>query len=163
MRQRPIFPILVALTEAEVEFVVVGGLAAVLNGAPLQTLDIDIVHARTPANVERLKKVLDDLDAVFRVQPERRMKPTIEYLSGGGHLNLTTKFGALDVLGTIGRGLGHEDLVADTEPVDIGDGVKIRVLKLGKLIELKEELGGEKDRAMLPLLRRTLEEKSRER
>jgi hypothetical protein len=43
--------------------------------------------------------------------------------------------------------------------MDLGEGLRIRVLKLEKLIEIKEQLPGEKDRAMLPLLRRTLEEK----
>jgi hypothetical protein len=43
--------------------------------------------------------------------------------------------------------------------MDLGEGLRIRVLKLEKLIEIKEQLTGDKDRAMLPLLRRTLEEK----
>ena len=43
--------------------------------------------------------------------------------------------------------------------MDLGEGVRIRVLNLEKLIAIKEELGGEKDRAQLPILRRTLEEK----
>jgi len=40
----------------------------------------------------------------------------------------------------------------------IAEGVRVRILNLETLIEVKEELNGEKDRAMLPLLRRTLEE-----
>ena len=47
--------------------------------------------------------------------------------------------------------------------MDIGGGVRIRVLNLDKLIAIKEELAGEKDLAMLPLLRRTLEEKRKAR
>jgi hypothetical protein len=43
--------------------------------------------------------------------------------------------------------------------MDIGEGIRIRVLDLETLIAVKEELGGEKDRAVLPTLRRTLEEK----
>ena len=45
--------ILRALVEAGVEFIVVGGVAAVLNGAPVSTFDLDVVHARDAANVAR--------------------------------------------------------------------------------------------------------------
>jgi hypothetical protein len=44
---------------------------------------------------------------------------------------------------------------------DIGDGTTVRVLDLETLIAVKEELAGEKDRAVLPVLRRTLEEHRR--
>jgi len=158
MQQRPLFPVLRALVEAEVEFVLVGGLAAVLNGAPVHTFDIDIVHSRAQANLERLLAVLDVLEAIL---PERRLTPTLSHLSGPGHLNLLTRFGPLDVLGSIGRGLVYEDLLEDTALLDIGEGIAIRALTLKKLIALKEELGGEKDRAMIPILRRTLLEKER--
>jgi predicted nucleotidyltransferase len=65
----------------------------------------------------------------------------------------------LDFLGTIGEDLTYEDLLPDSEEMDLGEGLRIRVLKLEKLIEIKAELHGEKDRAVLPILRRTLEEK----
>jgi hypothetical protein len=120
---------------------------------------VDIVHSHDAANLNRLLPVLKDLDAVFRIQPERRLKPTLSYLASPGYLNLITTLGPLDLLGTIGRDLSYADLLPHSEEMDIGAGVRIRVLNLEKLIEIKEELGGEKDRAMLPLLRRTLEEK----
>ncbi|HEX5431759.1 MAG TPA: hypothetical protein VFW83_07325 [Bryobacteraceae bacterium] len=63
------------------------------------------------------------------------------------------------MLGTIGRGLDYNALLSHSVEMDIGGGVQIHVLRLEKLIEIKEELGGEKDRAMLPILRQTLEEK----
>lgn len=54
---------LTALTRHRVQFVVVGGVAAVLGGAPVSTFDLDIVHARTPDNVAALSAALLDLDA----------------------------------------------------------------------------------------------------
>lgn len=42
---------LVDLLDAGVELIVVGGLAAVLHGAPVVTFDLDIVHRQTPENV----------------------------------------------------------------------------------------------------------------
>jgi hypothetical protein len=50
--------ILLALLDAGVEFIVVGGTAAVIMGAPVVTFDIDIVHRRTPENVDRLYEFL---------------------------------------------------------------------------------------------------------
>jgi hypothetical protein len=57
--------ILEVLSDQGVEFVVVGGLAAVLGGAPLSTFDLDVVHCRNPANIERLLAALHLLDAVY--------------------------------------------------------------------------------------------------
>jgi predicted nucleotidyltransferase len=63
------------------------------------------------------------------------------------------------LLGTIGRNRSHEDLLPHTQEIDIGDAVKEKVLDLETLIAVREEVGGEKDRAVLPTFRRTLEEK----
>jgi hypothetical protein len=149
------------LDEAGVEFVVVGGLAAVLNGAPVNTFDLDIVPARDEPNVAKLLGVIHTLDGFYRMQPERRLKPDASHLSSPGHHNLITTCGPLDVLGTIGRGLGYQDLLPHTIEMEIGEGVRVRVLNLATIITLKEELGGEKDLAVLPILRRTLEQKQR--
>jgi hypothetical protein len=148
-----------ALREADVDFLVVGGLAAVLNGAPVNTFDLDIVHSREPSNVARILRVLETLDAVFRLQPERRLRPNASHLTSSGHLNLITRCGPLDVLGTIGRNLDYRDLLPHTIELEIGGGLRVRVLDLETLISLKEALAGEKDLAVLPILRRTLEEK----
>ena len=64
-----------ALHNGGVKFAVVGGLAAVLNGAPVNTFDLDIVPARDEENIAKLLRVLDSLDAIYRMQPERRLKP----------------------------------------------------------------------------------------
>jgi hypothetical protein len=150
-----------ALDEGGVEFAVVGGLAAVLNGAPVNTFDLDIVPARDEENVAKLLRVLDTIDAIYRMQPERRLKPDASHLSSAGHHNLITNCGPLDVLGTIGRGLGYQDLLPHTIEMETGGGVRVRVLNLETIIALKEELAGEKDLAVLPILRRTLEQKQR--
>ena len=51
----------------EVEFVIVGGVAAVLHGAPVTTLDLDIVPRQTSENVTRLWELLERLDAQIHV------------------------------------------------------------------------------------------------
>ncbi len=73
--------------------------------------------------------------------------------------NLLTNLGQLDLLCTIGQDLTYEDLLPHSEEMDIADGLRIRVLNLETLIKSNRNLHGEKDRAVLPILRRTLEEK----
>jgi len=150
-----------ALHEGGVEFAIVGGLAAVLNGAPVNTFDLDIVPARDEANVAKLLRVLNTMDGIYRMPPERRLKPEASHLRSPCHHNLITNCGPLDVLGTIGNGVGYEDLLPHTIEMETGGGVRVRVLNLATIVRLKEELAGEKDLAVLPILRRTLEEKQR--
>jgi hypothetical protein len=147
-----------ALGAGGVDFILVGGLSASLQGALVPGYDFEIVHSCEASNVERLLRVLESLDAVFRVQPHLRIKPALSHLAGTGHLSLITRHGPLDVLGTIGRNLGYSELVEHSIVMDIGDGISIRVLDLETLIVIKEELGGEKDRGILPILRRSLAE-----
>jgi hypothetical protein len=154
-----LFRALRALRDGGVDFIVVGGVAAVLDGAPINTFDLDVVHSRSEANITRLLAVLEELDAVYRIQQERHIRPAASHLASAGHQNLITPYGPLDLLGAIGRNLGYDDLVPHSVEMDVGEGILVRVLDLETLIAIKEELGGEKDRAVLPVLRRTLEEK----
>jgi hypothetical protein len=76
--------ILRTLAANDVEIVVVGLLAGVLQGAPIATGDLDVVHRRTPENVARLVKVLREIGAVYRHDP-RRLTPAESHLLGAGH------------------------------------------------------------------------------
>jgi len=87
--------------------------------------------------------------------------PRVSHLAAGGHNLLITRFGPLDVLGSIGNGRTFLDLAPHSTATDLGDGLIVRVLDLETLIAVKEEVGGEKERAVLPVLRRTLEESRR--
>ena len=144
------------LTEGGVEFIVVGALAAVLQGAPIVTFDLDILRRRTPENVARLLGVLAHLQAVARGD-RRRISPNASHLAGPGHLLLETSAGDLDVLGTIEEATGFDDLVDDTIEIDLA-GVRVRVLELSRVIRAKEHAGRPKDLAVLPVLRATLEQ-----
>jgi predicted nucleotidyltransferase len=161
MPELDFYRVLRALHDGGVEFLVVGGVAAVLQGAPVNTFDVDVVFSRSEANVARLLPVLHALDAHYRIQPERRLVPTASHLASPGHQNLITPYGAFDLLGTVGHDLGYEDLLPQSVQMDIGEGIQVRVLKLEKLIEIKEELGQEKDLATLPVLRRTVEARNK--
>lgn len=139
------------LRRAEVELIVVGMASAVLQGTPAVTQDIDIVHRRTPANVERLLGALASLDAVYRTD-NRGIRPS------ASHLLLKTRAGDLGCLGTIDADLSYEDLEPDSIEIMLGAGLTCRVLELSRLIEIKQRAGRPKDLAVLPVLRATLDE-----
>ncbi len=111
--------------------------------------------------MERLLAALETLDAFFRMQPERRLRPNASQLTGSGHLNLVTRYGPLDVLCEIGEALSYLDLVPDSPEMHIDSDLKIRVLSLEALIGLKSKLGNAKDVAALPILRQTVAEQRR--
>ncbi len=147
------------LAEAEVEFIIVGGTAAVLHGAPLVTKDLDIVHRRTPENIERLLAVLRTVDAIKRAD-SRQLRPTSSWFLGRGHILLDTKDGPLDVLCEFEPGEDYDWLAPRS--VRIAQGSRsILVVDLPTLIELKTRAGRPKDRMALPILVATLEEQTR--
>lgn len=158
---RSFLAVLRTLADHGVDFIVVGGVAAVLRGAPINTFDLDVVHSTGLENVDRLLAALTELEAFYRFQPELRMRPDASHLGSPGHQLLMTKFGPLDLLGAIGKGRSYAGLLRDSTEFDLGDGVRFRVLGLETQIAVKEEIGGEKDLAALPILRRTLEESRR--
>jgi len=139
------------LVDAEVEFIVVGGAAAVLHGAPITTEDLDIVHRRTPENVARLKNLLLELDTHVRELANRRLAPQESALLGEGHVLLSTRLGPLDCLGALVDGRGFEELVSHSESIR-DEGAEFRVLDLSTLIDIKTKTGRAKDRLMLPVL-----------
>lgn len=138
------------------DFIVVGMLAGNIQGVPLTTLDVDVVHRRTPDNVARLLAALAGIGARYYFR--RDLSPGEAHLSGPGHNLLLTKLGRLDVLGTIGDHEDYDSLLPHTVEIAI-DGLPVRVLDLPTLIRMKEEAGREKDLAALPHLRRTLIER----
>ena len=150
--------ILHALVEHKVDFVVVGGVGAVLQGAPIMTFDLDIVHSTEAGNIERLMAALESLDAMYRMQPERKIRPQASHLLSA-HQLLITRHGPLDVLGAIGAGHTYGELIQEAIAIEIADGVAVPVLELSALVTIKEETAGEKDQAVLPILRQTLRER----
>jgi predicted nucleotidyltransferase len=152
--------ILRILVEYGVDFIIVGGVSAVLHGVPITTFDLDLVHSRNSDNIGRLLSALHDLDALYRGQEDRRFTPGSAHLASPGHQLLMTRFGPLDLLGTIGTDHGYEDLIENTTELSVS-GLHLRVLNLETLIEVKEEVGHEKDKVVIPILKRTLEEKSK--
>ena len=149
--------ILNRLADGGVEVVVVGMAAAVLQGVPLATWDLNVVHRRTPENVERLLLVLEDLRAVARHDP----KPNATHLPGPGHVLMETRFGDFDCLGAIDGGRDFEDLLGDSVLLDF-EGRPLRVLALRELPAVKIRAGRPTDLAAIPYIQSTIDEIERE-
>jgi hypothetical protein len=153
--------LLQGLVEAGISFIVVGGAAGVILGAPIVTLDLDIVHQKAPDNIDRLLAWLLGHGAYHRYDlANRRLPPTREQLAGEGHLNLQLDLGKLDVLCQLSAGEDYENLIEDTVLVENGS-FQLRVLELHRLIAVKARAGRPKDRAVLPVLMATLDEQKR--
>ncbi len=145
--------ILEILTNHNVEFIVVGGVCAVLLGAPVTTFDLGIVHARDSENLSRLQNALKELGAHYREHLPKHIEPTLTDLESSGHHLLATCFGPLDVLGAIGIGDDFSRLAGSIEKLNLENGLSISILQLNALIEVKEKTAREKDIGMLNTLK----------
>ncbi len=146
--------LLATLAASRVELIVVGGLAAVAQGAPITTHDLDVVHRRTPENLTRFVEVLHQLDARYRGHADIK-RPTAQLLAGNGHSLLMTNAGPLDVLGEIEGGRDYDVLMPDTIEIEIS-GHPVRVLKLEAIVAIKRQSTHPKDQRMLPVLEAAL-------
>jgi hypothetical protein len=153
-------PLTILSNLRDVEYLVVGGFAAVLYGAPTITGDLDIMPLASGENIARLGGVLTDLNAVVR-EPRstgRRLAVTAELLqqtaesaSPGGQLRTRTAAGPLDILWRLHDGRGYGDLVGRSCLLT-EEELRVRVIGLDDLIEVKSAIGRPQDRAALPYI-----------
>jgi hypothetical protein len=146
------FKILEILSEHEVSFIVVGGVCAVLLGAPVTTFNLDIVPSRDKGNRIKLLSALERLSAYYREHLPKKLSPTFESLGSGGHHLLLTKYGPLDILGTIADASDFNHLISHTEKIQLENGIELGILELKTLIEEKEKTKRDKDIGMLSIL-----------
>jgi hypothetical protein len=139
--------------QGEVEFVVVGGFAAVAHGVSLPTQDIDVCCRFTAENLLRLQEAIADLHPVHRMVPTRPvLSLTKETCAGLRNLYLDTDWGQLDCLGEV-LGVGsYEDVAAQSIPLELAGGL-CRVLSIDALIRAKEAMGRQRDREAVLQLR----------
>jgi len=133
------------LAEAQVDFVVAGGLSAYLHGSSLMTRDVDVACRMEPDNLGRLFEAFSDLHPVHRMTPQK-IPFTREQAESGGYQNLylSTDWGQLDCLGDI-KGLGgYSACLAESHPIDI-EGIHIRILSIDALIQAKRAMGRPRD------------------
>jgi len=133
------------LAEAGVDFVIVGGYAAVTHGSSYVTRDVALCAVLTSENVERLRSALADWNPKHRMTPQRLS--FLAYPPKGEpvqNLYLQTDLGVVDILSSV-LGIGDfERLMRNAEPIEI-DGSCFRVMSLEDLIVAKEAMGRDKD------------------
>jgi hypothetical protein len=147
------------LSDAEIDFVIVGGFAGMLHGSSLVTRDLDVCAVLSRENVARLRDVLRDLNPTHRQTPQRlsfleNPDPSVEVKN----LYLGTALGPLDVLGSI-KGVGDYARVREASvEVEIFER-RCRVISIEDLIRAKESLARPKDLFAAQELRAILEQK----
>ena len=137
------------LTAEKVEYVLVGGMAAIAHGSASVTEDVDVC---VRFDLETLRGVFR---AVAPLNPRQRMHParpplgdSPEAFVGNQNLDLVTDEGILDLLGEIVAVGGYEQVAANAIRLDLG-GFTCQVLGLEDLITCKRALGRPKDRQVV--------------
>lgn len=129
------------LADAGVEFVVVGGYAAVIHGSAYVTNDVDVCAVLSPDNVEKIRMALADLKPVHRRLSFLEIPPPGQPLH---NLYLETEDGIIDILSSI---LGVGDFARlKKRAVEVSlFGRTCAVISLDDLIAAKEAVGREKN------------------
>jgi hypothetical protein len=151
-------PIISALLQHEVRFVVIGGYGAYLQAAPFITYDIDITPEQSRTNLDRLSAALRQLKATVRTPGEPEGLPFAhsgESLAAARVWNLHTPYGDLDISFVPNGTAGYDDLSADADAISI-HGVDVRVASLADIIRSKQAANRPKDQRVLPTLREIL-------
>ena len=134
-----------ALTDAGVEFIIVGGLAATVHGAARATYDVDVVYARSLENLARLVNALASHTPYLRGAPAGLpFQWDVATLQRGLNFTLTTALGDLDLLGEVTGGGTYEQLLPSAISVEVF-GFSCRCLSLEGLLRVKRAAGRPKD------------------
>lgn len=148
------------LSEAGVEYVLVGGAAATAHGSARLTQDLGVVYRRSDENMRRLASALTPHMPYLRGAPAGL--PFVwdaRTLQRGLNFTLTTDLGAIDLLGEIVGGGRYEDLLPDCITIKVF-GVACSCLGLERLIHVKRAAGRPKDLEAVAELEAILEERS---
>src|SRR5579859_361116 len=151
--------LLATLERRGVRFIVIGGLAAVLHGAPYQTVDCDITPEDSADNLGRLSAALDELHARIWTGQDGGFdfRHDARSLKDARIWNLITEYGLLDISFEPAGTRGYADLIKRAVVVEV-DATSFAVASLEDVIRSKQAAGRDKDIRVLPLLRRMLAE-----
>lgn len=147
------------LALAQVEYIIVGGVAGILQGSSLNTLDLDICYRRTPENINRLVTALQSFNPRPRGWPaDLPFVFDARTIQLGSNFTLDINGEDLDLLGHMSAIGGYEENIERTDEMTVS-GCTVRVLSLEQLITTKEAAGRQKDLVALPILRAALQMK----
>jgi predicted nucleotidyltransferase len=148
-------------SEHKVEYIIIGGVAAVVHGSSRLTQDIDVVYERSKENLKQLVRALADEEPYLRgAPPGLPFDWSPETLQHGLNFTLQTKIGPIDILGEVTGGGGFHDLIEHTIDVDLF-GVRCRCLDLPALIRTKRAAGRPRDIEAIAELEAIFEERQR--
>lgn len=151
--------LLAALVHAGVEFVVIGGMAAMAHGSAHVTVDLDVVYHRTLDNIARLAAALSPLQPYLRgAPPGLPFRFDADTIKRGLNFTLVTAAGDLDVMGEAAGGGTYEALLPRSEVRRIFD-LDVRFVDLEMLIHLKRSAGRPKDLERIAELEALTEER----
>ncbi len=141
--------LLAALHQNRVEFVVIGGVAAVAQGSAYTTVDLDICYERSTQNCERLAGALIPFQPYLRgAPPDLPFALDAATIRAGLSFTLSTTAGDLDLIGEV-AGLGtYEEVLAYSEPMELF-GFVCHVLTLEGLLKAKRAAGRPKDMLLI--------------
>jgi hypothetical protein len=146
--------LLATLEGHRVDYVVIGGLAAVLHGSPTVTGDADICPQRSNTNLARIADALREMHAKVRTAAEPDgldFACDAAFLSRMKMVDLTTDFGDFDLAFEPAGFAGYEELVERAVTVPIG-GANVKIASLADVIRSKETANRPTDQATLPIL-----------
>jgi len=153
--------LLEALVGGNVEFVIIGGVAAVAHGSAHVTVDLDIVYRRTPENLARLAAALAPHAPYLRgAPPGLPFAFDVETIRRGLNFTLSTALGDLDVLGEATGGGNYDALRPRSESRQLY-GLEVRFVDLDTLIHLKRAAGRPKDLERIAELEAIKQERNR--
>lgn len=148
--------LLAMLAGHEVEYILIGGLAATLHGSSALTNDADVCPLRTTENLEHLASALREVHARIRTTAEPEGLPfacdAVFLARMDTTLNLMTDFGYFDLaFRPAAFPDGYPELVTHAVEMKVA-GTMIKVASLADIIRSKEAANRPKDHATLPIL-----------
>ena len=146
------------LVHAKVDFILIGGMAAILHGSARVTFDVDVVYARTRDNIERLTTALAPHRPYLRNAPTGLpFRWDTKTIRNGLNFTLTTDLGDIDLLGEVAGGETYQMLLPGSFEIE-AFAVRFKCIDLRTLIRIKEAAGRRKDLEAIAELRVLLEE-----
>ncbi|MBM4165574.1 MAG: hypothetical protein FJ218_01400 [Ignavibacteria bacterium] len=144
--------ILQILIDNNVEFVIIGGVAAIAVGSDYPTSDLDICYSRSIENLKKLSSVLLQLNSKLRHDPsDIPFIPDVPTLKAGLNFTFQTSLGALDLLGEVG-GIGFYNDVKKYSIEAEAYGMNCNILNVDGLLLSKKFAGRKKDEAIIVVL-----------
>lgn len=136
----------------------VGAFAAVVQGYPLPTYDLDVTPDLDRENLARVAAALQELNATLRMPQGEPVPFPLEtrMLEQANVWTFVTDAGPLDLVLAPAGTRGYDDLRRDAVEIELG-GARLLFASMRDVIRMKEASNRPKDQAQLPALRQTLE------